>query len=99
MGNIKDSFKKKFGEQNFKDNEKCLLNKKFKIKKYYNNEHPGILINDKIKKKNIYGKINVSIMNKIGTHYKIKIEEDYKDLNLFQDDIYILDYSLLSKCS
>ena len=99
LGNIKDSFKKKFGEQNFKDNEKCLLNKKFKIKKYYNNDDPGILIYDKIKKKNIYGKINVSIIHKIGAHYKIKIEKDYEDLNLFQDDIYIVEYSLLNKCS
>ena len=54
LGNIKESFKNKFGEQNFEDNEKCLLNKKFKIKKFYKNEHPGILIYDKIKKKNIF---------------------------------------------
>ena len=52
-----------------------LFNKKFKIKKFYKNEHPGILIYDKIKKKNIYGKINVTILNKIGTDYKIKIEK------------------------
>ena len=99
MGNIKESFKKKFGEQNFEDNEKCLLNKRFKIKKIYNNDQPGILIYDKIKKKNLYGKINVTVLNKIGTNYKIKIEKDYDDLNLFQNDLYIVEYSLLSKCS
>ena len=98
LGNIKESFKNKFGEQNFEDNEKCLLNKKFKIKKFYKNE-PGILIYDKIKKKNIYGKINVTILNKIVTDYKIKIEKDYDDLNLFQNDLYIVEYSLLNKCS
>ena len=38
-------------------------------------------------------------MNKIGTNYKIKIEKDYDDLNLFQNDLYIVEYSLLSKCS
>ena len=38
-------------------------------------------------------------MNKIGTHYKITIEKDYEDLNLFQGNIYIVEYSLLSKCS
>ena len=31
--------------------------------------------------------------------YKIKIEKDYEDLNLFQNDLYIVEYSLLSKCS
>ena len=38
-------------------------------------------------------------MNKIETNYKIKIEKDYDDLNLFQNDLYIVEYSLLSKCS
>ena len=38
-------------------------------------------------------------MNKIGTHYKIKIEKDYDDLNLFQNDLYIVEYNLLSKYS
>ena len=38
-------------------------------------------------------------MNKFGTNYKIKIEKDYDDLNLFQNDLYIVEYSLLSKCS
>ena len=75
------------------------IKKKFKIKKTYNNEQPGILIYDKIKKKNLYGKINVTILNKIGTHYKIKIEKDYDDLNLFQNDLYVVEYNLLSKCS
>ena len=38
-------------------------------------------------------------MNKIGTNYKIKIGKDYDDLNLFQNDIYLVEYKLLSKCS
>ena len=53
LENIKSSFKKTFGEQNFKDNEKCLLNKKYKIKKFGDDKEPGILIYDKIKKKNL----------------------------------------------
>ena len=57
------------------------------------------LIYDKIKKKNIYRKINVIILSIIGKDYKIKIEKDYDDLNLFQNDLYIFEYSLLSKCS
>ena len=44
-------------------------------------------------------KITVIVLNKIGTHYKIKIEKDYDDLNLFQNDLYIVEYNLLSKCS
>ena len=99
MKNIKSSFKKTFGEQNFKDNEKCLLNKKYKIKKIGDDKEPGILIYDKIKKKNLYGKINVTILNKSGTNYKIKIQKDYKDLNLYKNDLYIVEYKLLSKCS
>ena len=57
------------------------------------------MLYDKIKKKNLYGKINVTILNKIGTNYKIKVEKDYKELNLFQIDLYIVEYRLLSKCS
>ena len=53
---------------------------------------------DKIKKKNLYGKINVSIVNISGTNYKIKIEKDYEELSLFKDDLYIVEYKLLSKC-
>ena len=35
--NIKNSFKSRGSiEQNYQENDKCLLNKKFKIKKYYN---------------------------------------------------------------
>ena len=51
----------------------------------------------KLKKKNLYGKINFTVLIKIRTHYKIKIEKDYDDLNLFQNDIYIVEYNLLSK--
>ena len=32
-------------------------------------------------------------------HYKIKIEKDNYYLNSFQNDLYIVEYSLLSKCS
>ena len=99
LENIKSSFKKTFGEQNFKDNENCLLNTKYKINKIGDDKEPGILIYDKIKKKNLYGKINVTILNKSGTNYKIKIQKDYKDLNLYKNDLYIVEYKLLSKCS
>ena len=66
LENIKDSFKSRGAiEPNFKDNEKCLLNKKFKIKKYCNKSQAGILIYDKIKNKKLYGKVNVSIIKKL----------------------------------
>ena len=77
LENIKESFKSRGAiEPNFKDNEKCLLNKKFKIKKYCNKSRAGILIYDKIKNKKLYGKVNVTFIKKMGLKYKIKIEAD-----------------------
>ena len=38
-------------------------------------------------------------MNNYGTNYKIKIEKDYKDLNLSKNDLYMVDFKLLKKCS
>ena len=35
----------------------------------------------------------------MGLKYKIKIEADYEDLNLNQNDEYIVEYKLLYKCS
>ena len=55
MNNIKKSFKyigKEF--KNFKINEKCLLNAKFKIRKQYQNNIARFIDFDKIKYKKIY---------------------------------------------
>ena len=38
-------------------------------------------------------------MNNYGANYKIKIAKDYKDLNLSKNDLYMVDYKLLTKCS
>ena len=57
------------------------------------------IIKDKIKNKNLYGKINVTILSKSGNNYKIKIVKDYDDLDLFEEDLYIVEYRLLSKCT
>lgn len=100
LTNIKLTFKSREKlETNFIENEKCLLNKKFKIKKFCKDKLVGILFYDKLKKKSLYGKINVTIINKVGTNYKIKIEKDYEDMNLFKNDLYMVEYKLLSKCS
>jgi hypothetical protein len=100
LTNIKKSFRERGNAvQNFEENEKCLLNKKFKIKKKGNSKKVGVLVFDKIKKKNMYGKINVTILNKSGSNYKIKIAKDYEDFNLFENDIYLAEYNLLSKCT
>ena len=100
ISNIKMSFKN-IGKEpiNFKDNKKCLMNKKFKIKKVGNKNKVGILIYDKFKNKSLYGKINVIIIWKKCSNYQIKIGKDYEDMNLHKDDLYIVDYKLLNKCS
>ena len=92
LNNIKLTFKSREKlETNFKGNEKCLLSKKFKIKKICTNKLVGILVYDKIKKKGLYGKLNVTIISIFGTNYKIKIEKDYEDMNLFENDLYVVD--------
>ena len=52
-----------------------------------------------MKKKNLYGKINVTIINKVGTNYKIKIEKDYENMKLFKNDLSMSEYQLFSKYS
>ena len=76
LSNIKISFKyigKEF--KNFKKKEKCLLNKKFKIKKKGNNKKAWVLVYDKIKNKQIYGKINVIVNEKKGEIIKLKLRK------------------------
>ena len=100
LTNIKNSFKyigKDF--MNFKIKEKCLLIKKIKIQKKGDKKKAGVLIYDKIKNKNAYGKINITIMEKIGDKYKIKIENDYPEFNFKKNDLYMTDYKLIRKCS
>ena len=57
------------------------------------------LVYDKIKSKNNYQKLNVIILEKSGTNYKIKISNNYSDFGFKNGDIYIVDYKLLHKCS
>ena len=100
LTNIKNSFKyigKDF--MNFNVNEKCLLIKKIKIQKKGDKKKAGVLIYDKIKNKNIYGKINITIVEKVGDKYKIKIENDYPEINLKKNDLYMAEYKLIRKCS
>ena len=59
-----------------------VYSKKFKIKKFYNDKLKGILVHDKFIKKDLYEKINVSIINIDSINYKIKIEKDYEDMNI-----------------
>ena len=100
LENIKKSFKYIGTEyKNFNEKEKCLLNKKFKIKKRGDNKKTGVLIYDKIKNKNSYGKINVVVLEKKGNNYKIKISKDYDNIKLYKGDLYYVDYKLLQKCS
>ena len=47
----------------------------------------------------MYGKLNVRVISKNGTNYKIKIAADYEYMNLYKDDLYMVEYKLLSKCS
>ena len=100
LDNIKNSFKN-IGtiERNFIDEEKCLMKKSFKIKKKFKENSIVIIINDNIKKKTSFGKINVTVVSKIGINYKIRIEKDYEDCNVFKNEIYIVDNLLLNKCS
>ena len=100
LNNIKKSFKY-IGEEfkNFKLNEKCLLNGKFKIQKLFKNKKEGIIIFDRIKYKKIYAKINAIIRELKNNTYKIEIAKNYPDLNLFENDLYIVNYKLLFKCS
>ena len=53
---------------------------------------------DDIKKKKLYGRINITILNKIRMNFKIKIEKECDDFNLFQNNNYTIEYKLLCKC-
>ena len=100
MNNIKNSFKyigKEF--KNFKLNEKCLLNGKFKIQKPFKKNIIGYIDFDKIKYKKIYTKINVIIKEVKDSLYKISISKNYPDFNLYKNDLYYVNYKLLYKCS
>jgi len=52
-----------------------------------------------MKNKNIFGKINVIVLSKVGANYKIKIARDYDNFNLFENDLYLVDYNLLCPCT
>ena len=100
LENMKASFKRINSDNiNFKNNEKCLLKTKFKIKKFFKESGAGVLVYDKIKNKNKYQKLNVTILEKSGTNYKIKIANNYSEFGFKKGDIYIVDYKLLNKCS
>ena len=53
----------------------------------------------KIKNKIDYRKLNVIVLNKNGSNYRIKIAKNYPDYKLKKDNIYIFDYKLLNKCN
>ena len=53
----------------------------------------------KIKSKNNYQKLNEIILEKSGTNYKTKIANNYSECGFKNEDIYIIDYKLLIKCS
>ena len=96
---MKNSFKNFISDNiNFKNNEKCLMKAKFKIKKIFKDSNPGVVEYDKIKRKNNYQKLNVIILEKSGTNYKIKIANNYSEFGFKKGDIYIVDYKLLNKC-
>ena len=54
-----------------------LMKTKFKIKKYFKDPRAGVILYDKIKSKNNYQKLNVIILEKSGTNYKINIANNY----------------------
>ena len=43
--------------------------------------------------------MNVIVLSKKDRNYRIKISKNYPDYKLKKDDIYIVDYKLLNKCS
>ena len=53
-----------------------------------------------VKNKINYRKLNIIILIKKDSNYRIKISKNYLDYKLKkEDDIYIDDYKLLNKCS
>ena len=57
------------------------------------------MIYDKVKNKINYRKLNVKVSNKNGSNYRIKISKNYPDYKIKKDEIYLVDYKLLNKCS
>ena len=57
------------------------------------------MIYDRVKNKINYRKLNVIVLSKKESNYRIKISKNYPDYKLKKDDIYIVDYKLLNKCS
>ena len=43
--------------------------------------------------------MNVIVLSKNGSNYRIKISKNYPDYKLKKDEIYLVDYKLLNKCS
>ena len=100
LDNIKSIFNSfKYENANFKENEKCLLKCKFIIKKFFKEKKDGVLTVDKVKKKIGYRKLNVIVLGKCGSNYRIKISKNYPDYKFKKDDICLVDYKLLNKCS
>ena len=96
---MKNSFKNFISDNiNFKNNEKCLMKAKFKIKKIFKDSSQRVLEYDKIKRKKYFQKLNVIILEKLGTNYKIKIVNNYSEFGFKKGDLYIVDYKLLNKC-
>ena len=67
---------------NFKVKEKSLLKCKFIIKKACKENNDGVMIYDKVKNKINYRKLNVIILSKNGSNYRIKISKNYPDYKL-----------------
>ena len=100
LNNVKNSFRRFTRETNvYKNNEKCLLNNKFIIQKKYKSNCEGILKFNRVVKQKIYQKINVIVLSKNVNSYKIRIAKDYKNYNLFKNDLYWVNFNLLLKCN
>ena len=57
------------------------------------------MIYDRVKNKINYRKLNVIVLSKKDSNYRIKISKNYPDYKLKKEDIYIDDYKLLNKCN
>ena len=56
--------------------EKCILKFKFIIKKAFKENNDGVLIYDKVKNKINYRKLNVIVLSKKDSNYRIKISKN-----------------------
>ena len=57
------------------------------------------MIYDRVKNKIKHRKLNVIVLSKKYSNYRIKISKNYPDYKLKKDDIYIVDYKLLNNYS